>query len=49
MCVGSPRPRYANLFLHPVKDDDAPGYRDVILRYVALPKGYSIFCVCTAA
>ena len=24
--------RYANLFLHPVRDDDAPGYRDVIHR-----------------
>ena len=24
--------RYANLFLHPVKEDDAPGYRDVIFR-----------------
>ena len=24
--------RYANLFLHPVREEDAPGYRDVILR-----------------
>ena len=24
--------RYANLFLHPVREDDAPGYRGVIHR-----------------
>lgn len=28
----SPLSRYANLFLHPVKEDDAPGYREVIHR-----------------
>ena len=27
-----PLPRYANLFLHPVREDDAPVYRDVIFR-----------------
>ena len=35
--------RYANLFLHPVKEDDAPGYRDVIFRY-ATP--CCLFVVC---
>lgn len=25
--------RYANLFLHPVKEENAPGYYDVVLRY----------------
>ena len=25
--------RYANLFLHPVKEEDAPGYYEIILRY----------------
>ena len=24
--------RFANLFMYPVKEDDAPGYADVILR-----------------
>lgn len=34
--LSSPHPlhRYANLFLHPVREDDAPGYRDVALRCV---------------
>ena len=25
--------RYANVFLHPVTDDEAPGYHNVIYRY----------------
>jgi hypothetical protein len=24
--------RYANLFLHPVREEDAPGYKNVVLR-----------------
>ena len=27
--------RYANLFLHPVREEDAPGYKNVILRCVS--------------
>ena len=50
--------RYANLFLHPVRDDDAPGYRDVIHRPMDLssikrnietgvsPKMTVCVCVC---
>jgi len=26
--------RYANVFLHPVTEDIAPGYRSVVFRYV---------------
>ena len=28
--------RYANVFMHPVTDDEAPGYRSIVKRYMFL-------------
>ena len=36
--------RYANFFLHPVREEDAPGYKDIILRSVSVCEVEELFC-----
>ena len=38
--------RYANLFLHPVKEEDAPGYYEIVLRLVK-SHDYQMTCLFT--